>query len=146
MPKKKKLKPLNKVLEETQVLVNRSIRERDGKCLRCGKTAHLQSHHHIIRQGSSSLFRFDRRNLMTLCVGCHLYWYHKDGDLMKSLELKNIAIKNGICDEYDIEDILSRRHEMKKWTRYELELIQEALKTGGLKIKLEKCKKDVDKM
>jgi hypothetical protein len=125
--KKKKLKPLNKVLKETQVLFNKSIRERDGKCLRCGKTEHLQAHHHCIRQGSSSLHRFDPRNCMTLCVGCHLYWYHKDGDLMKSLELKHIAIKNGICTEQDIEEMISNRHEIKRWSRVDLEELKESL-------------------
>lgn len=126
--KKKKLKPLNKVLKETQELVNKSIRERDGKCLRCGKTEHLQAHHFCIRQGSSSLFRFDHRNIITLDVGCHLFWYHKDNDLMKSLELKHIAIKNGICTEEDIEEMISRRHETKKWNRGELEEIKENVK------------------
>ena len=128
--KKKKLIKLPKLLAETQKIVNASIRKRDGLCLRCKEndkivTTNLNAHHFCVAQGSSSLLRFEPRNLMTLCVGCHRFWYHPAADVVKTLELKHIAIKNGICTEEDIEEMISRRHETKKWTRYELEEIKE---------------------
>lgn len=45
------------------------IRERDGKCVRCGKTEYLQCSHFWARAISAT--RFDPDNLDALCYGCH---------------------------------------------------------------------------
>ena len=45
------------------------IRERDGKCQRCGKTDQLQCAHIVSRRYLS--VRWDELNARALCVGCH---------------------------------------------------------------------------
>lgn len=51
--------------------------ERDGhKCVRCQKTAGIQWAH-IITRGILSL-RWDLDNNLTLCGGCHKFFWHKE--------------------------------------------------------------------
>lgn len=47
------------------------------KCLRCGLTERLQMSH-IYPKGKHRRMEFDPDNLKLLCVGCHLYWWHKN--------------------------------------------------------------------
>lgn len=47
------------------------IRERDGKCVRCGKKTNLQASHFWSRSHSS--VRYDPENVDTLCAGCHIF-------------------------------------------------------------------------
>ena len=49
----------------------RLVRERDGKCLYCGKTEYLQAHHLFSRGRSAT--RFNLKNGFTLCAGCHTF-------------------------------------------------------------------------
>jgi hypothetical protein len=50
-------------------LFSAQIRARDGKCVRCGKTDHLQCSHFWPRAISAT--RYDPANCDTLCYGCH---------------------------------------------------------------------------
>lgn len=51
---------------------------RDGeKCLKCTKTNALQMSH-IYPKGHYRRMEFDPYNLKLLCVGCHLYWWHRN--------------------------------------------------------------------
>lgn len=52
------------------------IRERDGKCLHCGKTTNLQCSHFWSRKHSST--RYDTENCVALCAGCHLYKFENE--------------------------------------------------------------------
>ena len=52
------------------------IRQRDGRCLRCGKKENLQCAHIFSRSARS--VRFEELNCITLCSGCHLFWAHKN--------------------------------------------------------------------
>ena len=68
---KYKRKELNKHLHQL-------LRLRDGKkCLRCKKTERLQLSH-IYPKGKYRKIEFDSDNVILLCVGCHLYWWHKN--------------------------------------------------------------------
>jgi len=59
-------------------LLGEACRLRDGnQCLRCGKTTTLQTSH-IKPTGRYRKMAYDLDNVKTLCVGCHLYWWHKD--------------------------------------------------------------------
>ncbi len=62
---------LHKLMKDLLIL-------RDGeKCLRCNKTERLQMSH-IYPKGHYRRMEFDPDNLKLLCVGCHLYWWHKE--------------------------------------------------------------------
>jgi|ERR1035437_2497205 hypothetical protein len=63
-------KAVNGLLRELIVL-------RDGEsCLRCKKTTALQMSH-IYPKGHYRKLEYDEQNLKLLCVGCHLFWWHK---------------------------------------------------------------------
>jgi len=51
------------------------IRNRDGRCLRCGKKENLQCAHIYSRIARS--VRYEPLNAITLCYGCHIGWSHK---------------------------------------------------------------------
>jgi 5-methylcytosine-specific restriction endonuclease McrA len=68
MKKAEKVK-LNKLVRELCLL-------RDKCCLRCGKTTTLQASH-IYPKGKFPKMQFNPENVKILCVGCHLYWWHK---------------------------------------------------------------------
>jgi 5-methylcytosine-specific restriction endonuclease McrA len=67
--RQRKIKKLDKIFSEY-------IRSRDGKCLWCGGVRGLQCAHII---GRANLhFRWDPNNAIALCLGCHIYKWHKD--------------------------------------------------------------------
>lgn len=73
-----KAKTRRKLVSELDGLVRTLVFARDGhQCVRCGKTANLQAAH-IFPKGHYPRLRFDLLNVLTLCVGCHLYCCHKD--------------------------------------------------------------------
>jgi hypothetical protein len=49
------------------------VRERDGKCRKCGKQPPYQLQAHHIRPRGRSMTRYDLSNGLTLCVHCHTF-------------------------------------------------------------------------
>lgn len=72
MPKKKT------PMREADRLFSLLIRARDGACRRCGKETALQCHHLISR--TYRKVRFDERNGVSVCNGCHLFLTHRPLD------------------------------------------------------------------
>ena len=68
MTKAQKTK-LHKLVRECVVL-------RDKVCLRCGKADRLHASH-IYPRGKYPKMQFNVDNVKALCLGCHLYWWHK---------------------------------------------------------------------
>ena len=68
MTKAQKTK-LNKLVREYVLL-------RDKRCLRCGKDNNLHASH-IYPKGKFRKMQFNVDNVKALCLGCHLYWWHK---------------------------------------------------------------------
>lgn len=64
-------------VKEICALLREAVILRDGeKCLKCGKRDKLQMSHIYPRRYKRMIYDFD--NLKLLCVGCHLYWWHKN--------------------------------------------------------------------
>jgi len=78
--KKNEKNQLSKLLREL-------VLARDKYCLRCGKTTALHTSH-IYPRGKFPKMQFEPENVKALCVGCHLYWWHKH-----PIEAKEWAIK-----------------------------------------------------
>ena len=57
-------------------LVRQYVILRDKCCLRCGKSDRLHASH-IYPRGKYPKMQFNLENVKVLCVGCHLYWWHK---------------------------------------------------------------------
>lgn len=78
--KKNQRTKLHKLVREYVIL-------RDKKCLRCGKTNNLHASH-IYPRGKYPRLQFNTDNVKALCLGCHLYWWHKH-----PIEAKDWAVK-----------------------------------------------------
>ena len=61
--------------------------KRDKSCLKCGKNTSLHMSH-IYPKGRYRKMQFDPDNVKALCLGCHLYWWHKH-----PIEAKEWAVK-----------------------------------------------------
>ena len=72
------------------------IRDRDKRCVNCGKTTNLTLSHYWNRYNSAT--RYDPLNCDTLCwMPCHIRWEkQKQGDYMK-FKLKQLG-KKGYAD------------------------------------------------
>jgi 5-methylcytosine-specific restriction endonuclease McrA len=57
-------------------LVRQYVILRDKCCLRCGKSDRLHASH-IYPRGKYPKMQFNLENVKALCIGCHLYWWHK---------------------------------------------------------------------
>lgn len=123
--KRKKIKELDK-------LWSIKIRERDGKCLKCGNTSSLQAAHILSRKNLN--IRFDLENGLTLCIRCHLYWAHKEPiEFTKWVEYH--------LGKKKVDELYKKSQEIKHggFSREELEKIEEELKN------YEKSKKEYKK-
>lgn len=81
MPKKKKWTK-TKLNKELWILVANWIKKRDGyTCWRCKKTYDNNSAihcSHIMPKGEYPKYELKSWNLKTLCMHCHLQWWHKN--------------------------------------------------------------------
>ena len=116
-----KKKPL---INKADKMFSQYIRNRDGRCLKCGKQGILHCHHIISR--SCKAVRWDEDNAISLCPGCHRNWGHAN-----PLEVAEfMQIRLGI-DEYR-ELILKASKPVPLTVNHYLEVI-ELLKQKGLK-------------
>jgi len=67
--------PRKKLIDKLDKFVSNLVRSY-GKCERCGKRENLQCAH--IYSRSNKWLRWDLENLMCLCGGCHMFWWHKE--------------------------------------------------------------------
>lgn len=101
----KKKSHKQKLIKELDKLASEFVRKRDGKCMLCGATNTLQAHHYIVTKGRSTKYRWDTRNLITLCYACHLYKVHSTASIQFIDMLKKSAIMNHIATEQEIDTI-----------------------------------------
>jgi len=72
----KKASPRSKLIKDCDKLFSLYIRGRDKVCQRCGKKERLHCAHIFSRKNIS--VRYYPDNAICLCVGCHLYWAHRE--------------------------------------------------------------------
>jgi predicted restriction endonuclease len=102
---KKKQKAIAKIKKELDALWSAKVRERDGKCAMCGKTEKLQAHHYVKTKARSLKYRWDLRNGITLCYGCHMYGVHKQASFEAVSGLVEYAVKKGILTAREVGEI-----------------------------------------
>ena len=108
------------------------VRKRDNKCILCGgyegETGRLQAHHWIVSRGDSLRYKFDVRNGVALCYGCHIHRVHTNPTIALMSKLRNKAITAGIATEDDIEEIVEKAKGVSKIGIGELREMLEKLK------------------
>jgi 5-methylcytosine-specific restriction endonuclease McrA len=73
--KQSKKEDLGKVAD---ALITALVFDRDeNKCVRCGGTNALAPSH-ILSRGKYKRMRWVPENILTLCSGCHIFWWHKE--------------------------------------------------------------------
>lgn len=106
-------KERSRKIKKLDKLFSQYIRNRDKRCLRCGKKENLQCAHIFSRRHFNT--RWDEENAVTLCYACHLHWAHKEpveftefvkkilGNKFKNLELRhNLVVKNQDLEAIEI--------------------------------------------
>lgn len=88
-----------------------------GNCIICGKKA--QVFHHYIYKSQSSFLRYEPKNLIPMCTGCHFTLHNKDSSLATQ-----IAYRKG--KEWEDWIQANRRNFVKK-DKFYLEHLQELL-------------------
>lgn len=111
------------IQKKADSLFSKIVRARDGACRRCGKQETLQCHHLISR--TYRKVRFDERNGVTVCVGCHMFLTHRpldNEDFAISIlgeegwaELKTIA--RNVDSRVDLKVVLESLQE--RWNEIE---------------------------
>lgn len=122
--KPNKLKQLDK---KADALWSKCVRARDKRCVLCGSDSALQAHHWILTRNQSSKYKFDLRNGVTLCYGCHIHGVHRNPSIYLLDRLKDLCIAKGIATQEDINEIKSNKNEIHKRNLLELDNIITAL-------------------
>jgi hypothetical protein len=119
------LKPLPKLLEQTQKVFNAYIRNRDqGKpCISCGSNQGNQAGHYFPVKGFSVL-RFNEYNVNLQCAACNMY---KHGN--QAMYRIGLVQRIGEDQVVNLERIAVNER-VKKWTRPELFEIINTYKNG----------------
>lgn len=102
-----------KLSDKLDKLVSEKIRS-IGRCERCGKTTNLQCCH--IYGRSNKWLRWDMENLLCLCAGCHLFWWHREpAEAVRwAMSIKNFDYLDGIkrqtkpMKQADMEEIFDK--------------------------------------
>ena len=76
------------------------VKKRDDfKCVMCGSSENLTSHHWAISDHYSGLAKYEVCNGATLCYSCHIHKIHERADLQSIYELEKIILpKTGYED------------------------------------------------
>jgi hypothetical protein len=118
MPRSSSKKTLTNKLDKAWSQV---VKQRAGnKCEVCGKVQSLNSHHYISR--SNRMLRWDPRNGVCVCAGCHLF---KNESFHKNPEFSHYWMEENRWE--DLRDINCIMYEIKKWTIEDMESTLEEL-------------------
>lgn len=119
MAKTKRAKLYNKLDKNFSLIV----RNRDSNCLLCGQVhdvKKLNAHHYIKSKGASTRYRWDLRNLVSLCYACHLYKVHGTASAQYIEPIKKKCLELNIFTEEEYQEIIDDKR-IKKHTISELE-------------------------
>jgi hypothetical protein len=110
------MKSVPELIKCLTAIFNEYIRVRDAgqPCISCGQYKELQAGHYL-SAGHHAVWRFNEWNVNGQCVRCNM---HLHGNL--------IGYRKGLVRKIGEERVLmleSSRHGVKKWDRFELELL-----------------------
>lgn len=107
-----------KLIDKLDDLWSKRVRERDNKCILCGKytgeVKSLQAHHWILTRKQSAKYRWDIRNGVSLCYGCHIHQVHTNPSAELIRRLESLCIANGIATQDEINEIINDKHSLIK--------------------------------
>lgn len=104
-----------KIVKKVDKIIGDRVKERDGKrCVRCGSTKRLTAAHILAKGGRHNRLRFHEPNIITLCTGCHIFWWHRQGvaETYEWLEAKypgryeELLIASAMATKVDAKELL----------------------------------------
>lgn len=115
--KRKELSP-KKLLDKAQRIFNAYIRRRDAEkpCITCGRPI-IEHACHFYSAGFYSALRFTEDNVHGGCLQCNYFKHGAGNEYRRNLELRIGK------ERLSILDATATRHRVKKWSRFELEII-----------------------
>jgi hypothetical protein len=113
-PKTKQIIRVSDLKKEVQKVFNKYIklRDRGNMCISCQKNP-IEHAGHFIAQGATGALRYHENNVWGQCSNCNVW---KRGNLLEY----RISLVNKIGEER-VKWLEEHRHDIKKWTREELE-------------------------
>lgn len=105
--KRRSLKRTATSTTKADILFSKWIRERDGKCVRCGRTTSLQCSHFWPRDISAT--RYDPDNCDTLCYACH-YGNNQGWERAKQGEYRYFKINQLGISGYELLEERAKKH------------------------------------
>jgi len=99
------------------------IVRKTGYCQKCGATGDWTQYHahHIVHRSKSLLLRWDRRNLLNLCKGCH-FWIHNSAGVFAEMQL----LERNLTPE-DLAFLKENKNKSVKYSISDMEAIAERL-------------------
>lgn len=99
MKKKANLPSISRIKKALYADWSLRVRTRDGfKCLLCGATENLTSHHWFVSDHFAHCARYAIANGATLCYACHIRGIHSRADYTSIMELANVMfVENHIA-------------------------------------------------
>jgi hypothetical protein len=100
------------LIKKLDIAWAKRIKEVSPHCGVCGKDSYLNAHHIFSRRYMST--RWDLKNGITLCRGCHLYFAHQKYEEFRDIVICRIGIEGFIS-------LKQKSLLIKKWDKEELE-------------------------
>lgn len=124
---KKKPSNMKRLIKKADSLWSQCVRARDGECVLCHNKTSLQAHHWIVTRNQSNKYKYDLRNGVTLCYGCHIHGVHSNPSVYLLDRLKDVCLARGIATKEDINEITANKNEIHKRGIGEMENLITAL-------------------
>ncbi len=130
----KKNKPLRKrLIDKLDTLWSMAVRARYPKCILCGSSQTLSSHHCIVRKGQSMGVRWIVDNGVTLCFSDHICKLHGPQGGDKVFMDRYISILNELIDANRQQEIVDIGHRINKFTTFDLQQMVKDFEEGRIK-------------
>ena len=123
----KKASNMKRLTKKADSLWSQCVRLRDKECVLCHNKTSLQAHHWLLTRNQSKKYKYDLRNGVTLCYGCHIHGVHSNPSVYLLDHLKDVCMARGIATIEDINEIKANKNEICKRGVGEMEDIVTAL-------------------
>ena len=114
VPKSKRIARLKKKVD---IALQNYYRTLNMQCSACENQATVMHHH--VPKSRSNFLRYDGRNLVPLCAGCHYLHHQKGTDPNVSFKYRKLL---------DEDYLMENQHTYKKWEEDELKELLESFK------------------
>ena len=130
----KKNPPLRKkLIKKLDTLWSMAVRARYPRCILCGSSQTLSSHHCIVRKGQSVGVRWLVDNGVTLCFSDHICKLHGPQGGDKVFMDRYISILNDLISQDKQQEIVDIGHRINKMSVWDMQELVKKFEQGEIK-------------